>query len=418
MLAGLVVFVGAVYLVVVVLAGHLVGHSDEPSTLLSVVATVIVGVGFEPVRRMLRNWVITSPSMPYDVLAHFTDSGLQASTQQTPARMAQVLADAVGASAVQIWLLAGGRIELAAAHPADGREPSVPPDLTGLSASIPGRHLRAVRHSGELLGVLVVEERENEPLAPVDLELLDTLAAQAGLVIRNLGLTADLRDRLREVSARADQLRESRRRVAASEDGERRRLERDLHDGAQQQLVALAVNLRVARTLLARDPDQAPERLQQLDVSVEQAVADLLDVIGGRPRLLAETGLAAALRAAVQTSPVPVELMSTGVGRYPVEVEHALYYCCLEALQNAAKHAAARGVVIELYGDDRAVTASIRDNGSGFPADQPSDGGLTHMAERIAAVGGALSITSTYAGTTVCAEVPLVALGRVLGRAP
>ncbi|HET6989199.1 MAG TPA: histidine kinase [Kribbella sp.] len=410
MLAGLVVFVGTVYLVVVVLAGQLVGRSHSPSTLLSVLATVIVGVGFEPVRRKLRSWANSSP---YDVLAHFAaDNGLQASAQQTPGRMAQVLAEAVGAATVQIWLLAGGRIELAATHPADGGEP-VAPDLIDLSTSAPGRHIRMVRHSGELLGVLVVEERDNEPLAPVDVELLDTLAAQAGLVIRNLGLTADLRDRLRDVSERTDLLRESRRRVAASEDGERRRLERDLHDGAQQQLVALAVNLRVARTLLTRHPDETHERLHHLDVSVEQAVADLLDVIGGRPRLLAETGLAAALRAAVQTSPVPVELMSTGLRRYPVEVEQALYYCCLEALQNAAKHAAARGVVIELYGDDRAITASIRDDGSGFPTDQASDGGLTHMADRMAAVGGALTISSSpYAGTTVCAEVPLAALGR------
>jgi signal transduction histidine kinase len=177
--------------------------------------------------------------------------------------------------------------------------------------------------------------------------------------------------------------------------------------------VALAVNLRVARTLLGRRPDQARERLHTLDVTVQQAVADLLDVIGGRPRLLAETGLAAALSAAIQTSPVPVELMSTGLGRYPADVEHALYYCCLEALQNAAKHAAARGVLIELYGDDRAITARIRDDGKGFATGSAGDGGLTHMAERIAAIGGSLTISSTpRAGTTVCAEVPLVASGR------
>lgn len=415
-LAGLVVFVGGVYLVVVVLAGGLAGRSDSPSLPLSVLATIIVGVGFEPVRRALRGWVNAlthrAPvSAPYDVLAHFTaDTG---ATGSAPAHMAQVLGTALNASTVEIWLLVGGRIHLAAAHPADSREPPMPPDLTALTELVPGRHLRAVQHSGELLGLLVVEERDDEPLTPVDVELLDSLAAQAGLVVRNLGLTAALQDRLRDVSARADLLRESRRRVAESEDVERRRLERDLHDGAQQQLVSLAVNLGLARTLLVLRPDQAREHLHTLDLSVGQAVTDLLDVIGGRPRLLAEAGLTAALRAAAETSPIPVELVSQVLARYPTEVEHALYYCCLEALQNAAKHAAARGVVIELYGDDRAVTACIRDDGRGFTTEPENEGGLTHMAERIRAVGGVVTITSApRAGTTVLAEVPLAAVSR------
>ncbi|MFI6830007.1 sensor histidine kinase [Kribbella sp. NPDC050241] len=405
-LAGLMVFVGGVYLVVVVLVGRFVGRSHSPSPALSVLATIIVGVGFEPVRRTLRGWAneLTHRSAPYEVLAHFT------ADSQTPARMAQVLGTALNASTVEIWLLAGGRIQLAAAHPADNDAPTVPPDLTD---PVPGRHLRAVRHSGDLLGLLVVEERADEPLTPVDIELLDSLTAQAGLVVRNLGLTAALQDRLRDVSARADLLRESRRRVAESEDVERRRLERDLHDGAQQQLVSLAVNLGLARTLVGLRPDQAREHLHTLDVSVEQAVTDLLDVIGGRPRLLAETGLTAALRAAVETSPVPVELVSAGLGRYPTEVEHALYYCCLEALQNAAKHAAAHGVVIELYGDNRAVSACIRDDGKGFATAPDNDGGLTHMAERIHAVGGVFTISSVpRAGTTVRAEVPLAVVSR------
>ena len=120
-----------------------------------------------------------------------------------------------------------------------------------------GRHVRSVRHSGELLGVLVVEEREGERLTPVEEELLDSLAAQAGLVLRNLGLTADLHDQLLDVSARADLLRASRRKVVASEDVERQLLERDIHDGAQQQLVALAVNIRLVQSLLPRSPRQA-----------------------------------------------------------------------------------------------------------------------------------------------------------------
>ena len=277
---------------------------------------------------------------------------------------------------------------------------------------MPGRHVRSVRHSGELLGVLVVEEREGERLTPVEEELLDSLAAQAGLVLRNLGLTAELHDQLLDVSARADLLRASRRRVVASEDVERQLLERDIHDGAQQQLVALAVNIRLVQNLLTRSPHRAGELLESLDRSVEQAATDLLEVVGGRPRLLAQAGLTAALRAAADTSPLPVELVSSGLGRYSADVELALYFCCMEALQNVAKHAAAHAVVIELHGDERSVTACVSDDGRGFDVQGSSEGGLAHMAERIEEVGGALSIRSGRRdGTTVRAEVPLAALG-------
>jgi signal transduction histidine kinase len=414
-LAGLVAFVGAVYVAVVIVLGVLVGRSDAPSLLLSVAATVIVAVGFEPVRSRLRAWANSLSGrphpLPYEVLTHFAPDS-EASAEETPLRMAKVLAAGVGARRVQVWLLAGGRLRLAAVHPESDGEPPAPPELSDEPTPVSGRHVRSVRHSGELLGVLVVEQREGERLTPVEEELLDSLAAQAGLVLRNLGLTADLHCQLLDVSARADLLRMSRRRVVASEDVERQLLERDIHDGAQQQLVALAVNIRLVQSLLTRSPDQAGELLESLDQSVEQAVADLLEVVGGGPRLLAQAGLAAALRSAAGSSPLPVTLVSSRLGRYPAHVELALYFCCMEALQNVAKHAAAHAAVIELHGDERSVTACVRDDGRGFDLHGSGKGGLRHMAERIEEVGGALSIRSDRRnGTTVRAEVPLPALG-------
>jgi signal transduction histidine kinase len=414
-LAGLIAFVGTVYVAVVIVVGLLMGRSDAPSPLLSVAATAIVAVGFEPVRRRLQAWVNRLSgrphALPYDVLTHFApDSG--ASAQETPMWMAKVLAAGVGARRVQVWLLASGRIRLAAVYPEDDGEPPAPPELTGDPRLVPGRHVRPVRHSGELLGVLVVEEREGERLTPVEEELLDSLAAQAGLVLLNLGLTTELHDQLLDVSTRADLLRTSRRRVVASEDVERQLLERDIHDGAQQQLVALAVNIRLVQNLLTRSPPQADELLKSLDRSVEQAATDLLEVVGGRPRLLAQAGLTAALRSAAGISPLPVEFVSSGLGRYSADVELALYFCCMEALQNVAKHAAAHAVVIELRGDERRVTACVSDDGRGFDVQGSSDGGIAHMAERIKEVGGALSIRSgDRDGTTVRAEVPLTAVG-------
>jgi signal transduction histidine kinase len=410
-LAGLVAFVGAVYVAVVIVLGLFVGRSDAPSPLLSVAATAIVAVGFEPVRRRLRAWANRLSGrphpLPYDVLAHFAPDS-EASAQKTPLWMAKVLASGVGARRVQVWLLAGGRIRLAAVHPDSDGEPPAPPELSDDQTPVSGRHVRPVRHSGELLGVLVVEEREGERLTPVEEELLDSLAAQAGLVLRNLGLTTELHDQLLDVSARADLLRTARRKVVASEDVERQLLERDIHDGAQQQLVALAVNIRLVQNLLTRSHYQARELLESLDRSVQQAVTDLLEVVEGPPRLLAQAGLTAALRSAAGTSPLPVELVSSGLGRYSAEVELALYFCCLEALQNVAKHAAAHAVVIELHGDERSVTACISDDGRGFDVQASSDGGLAHMAERIRDIGGALSIRSDHRdGTKVRAEVPL-----------
>lgn len=405
MLVGLAAFVGVTYVVIVIGVGIVVSRSGSPSTVLSVVATAVVAVGFEPVRRRLRTGANTvfgrSPRIAYDVLAQFASDG-------GPSRMAQVLADGVGAAGAQVWLMAGGRLRLADSYPEADGEPLAAPDLTEASVPAPGRSVRPVRHGAELLGVLVVVERGGERLTPVEAELLDNLATQAGLALRNLGLTAELQDRLRDVSERADLLRESRSRVVASEDVERRRLERDIHDGTQQQLVALAVNLRPAQTLLVRRPDAARDLLVSVDRAVERAAADLLEVVGGLPRLLAENGLVAALRAAADTSAVPVELVSTGLGRCPGEVERALYYLCLEALQNVAKHAAARRVVIELSGDGRDVTASIRDDGRGFTMADRLEGGLAHMVERIEAVGGALTIHSVPGGgTSVRAEVPV-----------
>ena len=416
-LAGLIAYVGAVYIAVVVVVGLFLGRSDAPSVLLSVAATAVVAVGFEPVRRRLRAWANglsgRSHPLPYDVLAGFApDSG--ASAQDTPVWMAKVLAAGVGARQVQVWLLAAGRIRLAALYPENDGEPPAPPELSDDSGPVPGRHVRFVRHRDELLGLLVVEEREGEQLTPVEEDLLDNLAAQAGLVLHNLALTTELHDQLLEVSARADLLRTSRRKVVASEDVERQLLERDIHDGAQQQLVALAVNIRLVQSLLPHSPRHAAELLESLDQSVQQAAADLLEVVGGRPRLLAQAGLTAALRAAAGTSPLPVALVSSGLGRYPANVELALYFCCLEALQNVAKHAAAHAVVIELHGDERSVTASVSDDGQGFDLQGSSDGGLAHMAERIEEVGGALSIRSDHRnGTTVRAEVPLAASGAV-----
>jgi signal transduction histidine kinase len=196
----------------------------------------------------------------------------------------------------------------------------------------------------------------------------------------------------------------------AAQDQERRRIERNIHDGAQQQLVALAVKLRLADGAVDRDPVRAKELLAQLGADVNDALETLRDLARGiYPPLLVDEGLAAALRAQARKSPFPVRLEADGIGRYPQDVEGSVYFCVLEALQNVAKYAGATHVDLELHQDERRLAFSVRDDGVGFdPATAPRGSGLQGMADRIEAVGGALEIvTGPGRGTSVSGTVPV-----------
>jgi signal transduction histidine kinase len=198
-----------------------------------------------------------------------------------------------------------------------------------------------------------------------------------------------------------------------AQDNERRALERDVHDGAQQHLVALAVNLRLAHTLAASSPERADRLLAAQEEAAADAVETVVQLVRGiYPPLLAEDGLEAALRAAVANSPVPVELTAEGLGRYGPAVEAATYFCCLEALQNAAKHADATRVRLRLRAVDEDLLFEVEDDGVGFDAEAlPAGSGLANMRDRLAAVDGVLTTTSSAAaGTCVRGVIPV---GRV-----
>ena len=258
-LAGLAIFVGGVYVVVVLGGGMLIGRTSSPSLALSVLATAIVALAFEPVQsrleRLAADLVRGGKPSPYDVLSRFSETvtGSYAS-EELPARMAKVLADGTGAEWAQVWLSVNDQLTLAAIWPPDADTS----DDTPPGAHEPaGRRALEVRQAGELLGVLRLQERERQPLTPVEERLFAGLAAQAGLVLHGARLRAELSLRLDELSARAEELRVSRERLVDTQDAERKRLERDIHDGAQQHLVALAVNLRLAQTLARRSPERA-----------------------------------------------------------------------------------------------------------------------------------------------------------------
>ncbi len=208
---------------------------------------------------------------------------------------------------------------------------------------------------------------------------------------------------------RARELAVSRTRIVAAGDRERRRIERDLHDGAQQGLTAVVIRLGVAQRLIATDPERASALLAELSGEVEATLTELRDLAHGiYPPLLSQRGLGEALAAAARRAPVATTVTADGVGRLPPELEAAVYFCCLEALQNATKHAGAGEVHIAVT-RDRAVTFTVSDDGAGFdPARVTPGSGLNHMTDRLGAIGGTLRIDSTPgSGTVVRGRVPV-----------
>jgi signal transduction histidine kinase len=274
---------------------------------------------------------------------------------------------------------------------ADGSPTSLPP---------PPSHRRAT---------LILDG--DEPVAAV---VHDAALSEQRSFVEAVGAYAFVWDDNRRLAERVEssltELRASRARILAAADDERRRIERDLHDGGQQRLVALRIRLQLAEELMKQDPTQARNMLHLLGGEVDAALDELRSLAAGvYPSLLAARGLPDAIRTAALQSPVPALVEVDGADRYSQEIETAAYFCCIEALQNVAKHAPdATSVSISLSrnGD---LGFEVRDDGPGFPvADGITGHGLVNMRDRMAAVGGELKIRSTPgAGTAVIGTIPV-----------
>ena len=409
----LAVLITGVYVGIAVGIGELVGSGGKPNLGLSILATAIVAVGFQPARerlqRVANRLVYGNRATPYQVLSEFSSqvAGSYAADEVLP-RMARVLQEGTGAEAAAVWLRGGGALHAAARWPADvngDRDPQASVAFDGAAVlRLPGA-TRAVEvlHQGNVLGALSVEKRRGEALTPVEEKLLDDLAHQAGLVLKNVGLTADLRLRLEELHA-------SRQRLVSAQDAERRRLERNLHDGAQQHLVALKVKLGLAEILADRDPERARATIVQLKADTDEALETLRDLARGiYPPLLAEKGLAVALASQARKATVPVDVKAESIARYPQETEATVYFCVLEALQNVQKYAGAAHVTVHLRECNGELRFEVVDDGRGFDFERSRQGaGLVNMADRIDSVEGSLHVTSVPGhGTTVAAAIPV-----------
>jgi signal transduction histidine kinase len=320
--------------------------------------------------------------------------------------MAQVLVEGTGVAWAQVWITVRGRLALAATWPAGTSGDLAPPVVTNTETLTPSGRVLGVYDRTELLAALRLHERENQPLTPIEEQLFAGLAAQAGLALRGAQLWTELSRRLAELQQRADELQTSRANVVETQDAERRRLERDLHDGAQQQLIALIVNLRLAQTLLARSPVHGAQLLRKQRAAVQDTIGSLSRLARGL--YPTDSGLEPALRAAAAASAIPVELRIEGVRRQTETVEAAAYFCCLEALQNAAKYSGASRIDVDLEDQSTHLVLRIMDDGRGFVPGSSADGrGLVNMRERIESLDGRLSVVSSPGvGTVITAKIP------------
>jgi signal transduction histidine kinase len=386
----LAVIITAVYVVVVVVVGAVIGVTEG----LSLVATAVVAIAFQPIRRraqrLANRLVYGERATPYEVLSRFSEQvGETYSGEDIHVRMVRLLAEGTGAKSAAVWLRVGEEYRPVATWPTNGLPAPVravggrTPVFEGATTSVP------VKHRGEQLGMLTLVKPPNEPLTPVEQTLVNDLAGQAALLLANSQLIEDLRA--------------SRQRLVAAQDEERRRLERNLHDGAQQQLVALGVQLSLAQRQAREEAPEVAETLERLQAQTSDALENLRDLARGvYPPLLADQGLAAAIDAQARRSPLPIHVESEGIGRYPQEVETAVYFCTLEALQNAAKYASPREVLVRLREEGGELVFTIEDDGLGFDqATTKLGSGLQNMSDRLAALGGELLVDSHPGGGTI-----------------
>jgi signal transduction histidine kinase len=438
---GLVAFVCVVYAVAVVGLNRQARPAERPLLSLSMVAAVVVAALALPVRGRLlglaRQLVPGDDVRPQQALANLTARMTRAvPMDELLLQLAESLHASSAPSGAEVWVasdealvrtvsvptLPAGRLELGPEEQRVIARARVSgnawvamwaPDL------LQGHEDEVVRvapisHLGALLGLLVVRRpagargfTENEESS------LAELARQTGLALHNARLDGALQASLEELRRRNAELQASRARIVAASDQSRRRIERDLHDGAQQHLVAMAVRIGLARSILEEDATQAGPLLDELRRDVQTTLNELRGLAHGiYPPLLRDRGLGEALRNASTRFPLPVEVDVRLADRPPPDLEAAVYFCCLEAVNNASKHAGEGAkITVDVAVEGTWLTFSVVDDGVGFDAPGAAAGqGFDNMRDRVGAYGGDLVIESAPGqGCSVRGRMPLPA---------
>jgi signal transduction histidine kinase len=441
-LAGLTAVVVAVYLVVVVGLGHTPTGSERSLLASAMAAAAIVALLYGPARQRLTQYanriVYGEREAPDTVLRTFGSRLSRAvPMDELLLQVAESLRKTLSLQAAEVWTGSGGNLERAISVPdrpvvrlsMTEEEESVVAraGVTGnawlevwMPALLEGREGSLMRvapttHSGQVLGLIVVVRPEGgDQFTTDDDTMLTELARQVGLALHNVELDSALKATLDEVRRQAEELQASRARIVAASDAARRQIERNLHDGAQQHLVALAVNVRLAKKLAETDPQASAEILDQLGEGLQEAVQELRALAHGiYPPLLVDRGIEEALRSAAGRAALPTEVSASDLERYSPEEEAAVYFCCMEALQNAGKHAGEGATAsVRVWREPESLMFEVSDTGVGFELNggKPRGAGFVNMNDRVGAIGGSITVRSEPGhGTTITGRIPVKA---------
>jgi signal transduction histidine kinase len=435
-------FVVAATSVVAVVAFGAGGTGRGRQLLVALAAASATALVLAPVRRRVAR-LVAGRSRPEAeaVLERFTSRlGPAIAPEELLLQLAEALRASLRAARAEVWIVGPAELErkIAVPHVGEGDRVAIgarerrqlgKPEVYGVSwaeiwipALLGGRpaccmRIAPVVNEGEPLAVLVVERSADDDFSTAEERVIAELARHLGLSLHNERLRAALETTLAEVRQANEELRASRARIVEAADAERRRIERDLHDGAQQRLIALSIELELARQALDGDQAAAAARLDAAGAAVEEAIDELTDLAHGiYPPILREAGLPAALRMAVRRHPSRVALELPELARQAPATEAAIYFAVLEALQNAAKHAPHADVTVSLAEEHGSVVFAVRDDGPGFTAGEALPGhGIVNIRDRIGAVGGTVEWTSApESGTRVRGVVPVADKGKVV----
>ncbi len=438
--AGLTAVVVVIYVVVVIGLGRTPSDDERALLLLSMAAAGVSALLYLPARRWLTeraNRLVYGERVSPDELLRTFGQRLTRSIpmDELLLQLVESLRKAMALVSAEVWTGQDGHFELAAGVPhrqaapimVGAKESTVVaragvsggtwldiwvPAVVGPNGSAAMR-LAPVAHAGELLGFIVVtRRRDGEAFTESEDRVLTELARQVALALHNVQLDAALQASLDELQVRNDELQQSRARIVAAGDAERRKIERNLHDGAQQHLVALAVKLRLTRDAVEDDPDDAISMIDEIKGNLQDAIQELRALAHGIfPPLLMSGGLTEALPAAASRAALPTTIDTAGIGRYSADVEAAVYFCVLEGMQNAGKHAGDGATVrVAVAEQEGALTFSVVDDGAGFgvAGSGAAGHGFVNMADRLGAFGGTLDVASVPGrGTTVRGTLPL-----------
>lgn len=406
---------GGLFLIIEAVVGSL---TPNRPVLAAAMATAVVAPLFMPVQqaigRLVNRSVASSPPTAYHVLADLTaSSGAMSADASNLSGLAEAIAARTGARSCRLTVVHPGLRTRSYTWPT-GSGPTADDD-----AVLP------IRHGGEQIGTVAVSWAKGASREVQRRALLEGIANSLGAILAVSRLGIELERQLRAAQAHAEEIAVARRQAVAEMDGERRRMERNLHDGAQLHLVSLRMTLGLVEHGVASGQfDQAREMLSRLVTQIGSAEAVLAETATGVSSIvLTERGLVAALHSDLSGAQPPITVTSPEAlsgRRFPPEIESAVYFCCLEAVSNARKHAPGAAIGVRLGEVDGILRFTVHDDGPGFGSESagaPGGRGLRNVTARIASVGGTLAIRSVPgAGTTIEGSVPLPRKQELLDR--